>query len=92
MFYGQSSAPPCKDVTLHFHVGPRGAKPGIDFTLTDANGQDATTTGTVLNGPLILHNMFTSRVKPFPITITLLKDKAYFLGKSSKVTISILPK
>jgi len=90
-YYGKASSPPCKDVTVHFHVGGRGADPGIDYTLTDANGQDATVTGLVTNGPLILHNMYNSRVKAFPITITLLKDKAYLLG-NSKVSVQILPK
>jgi hypothetical protein len=89
-FYGGSSIP-CKDVTVHFHVGGRGAKPNIDYTLTGADGQDATTVGTVINGPLTLHNLYTSRVKTFPITVTLLKDKAYYLGNTT-VTVQILAK
>jgi YVTN family beta-propeller protein len=86
-FFGKATIP-CKDVTVHFHVGGK-AKPNIDFTLTDVSGQDATVTGAVINGPLTLHNLYTSRVKPFRINITLLKDKAYYIG-NPKVTVEIL--
>ena len=89
--YGAQSAPPCKAVTVHFKVGTK-ATPNVDFTLTDANGQDATALGTVTNGPLTLHIPFTSRKKHFSVTVTLLKDKAYYLGKSIKATVYIKTK
>ena len=88
-YFGKGSEPPCKDTTVHYHVGGKGAKPNIDYTLTDVNGNDATVVGAVVNGPLILHNLYTSRVKTFPITVTLLKDKAYYIG-NPKVTIQLL--
>jgi hypothetical protein len=77
-------------VTVHFHVGGRGAKPNIDYTLLDAVGQDATVPGVVVQLPLTLNNLYTSRRKPFPITITLIKDKAYYLTNNPKVTVTIL--
>jgi YVTN family beta-propeller protein len=91
IYYGKSTSPCSPSVTAHFHVGGRGAKPNIDYTLTDAAGHDATVLGATVNGPLTLRNLYTSRVKPFPITITLLKNKAYFLG-NTKVTVQILAK
>jgi hypothetical protein len=87
--YGVASAPPCKDVTIYFHTGSQQAKPNIDYTLTDANGQDATGTETVLNGPLILHNLYSSRKKTNTITIKLLKKKTYDLGNSASVKIQL---
>jgi|tagenome__1003787_1003787.scaffolds.fasta_scaffold20875382_2 hypothetical protein len=89
MDYGAASAPPCQDVTVYFHAGSQKAKANIDYTLTDANGQDATSTETVVNGPLILHNLYTSRKKTSTITIKLLSKKTYNLGKSASVKIQL---
>jgi hypothetical protein len=87
--YGAGSAPPCNNVTVHFIVKTN-AKNGVDFTLTDANGQDATMVGTMTSGPLTLRNLYTSRKKMLPVQIILQKNSAYYLG-NTKVTIQLLP-
>jgi hypothetical protein len=87
--YGAGSAPPCNNVTVHFIVKTN-AKNGVDFTLTDANGQDATVVGTMTSGPLTLRNLYTSRKKMLPVQIILQKNSAYYLG-NTKVTIQLLP-
>ena len=88
--YGAGSAGPCQSVTVHFTVKTK-AKSGVDFTLTDANGQDATVVGAVTSGPLTLQNLYTSRKKTLPVNISLTKDPAYYLG-NKKVSVQLLAK
>jgi len=87
IFPGASSATPCGPVTV-FYTAKSRAKQGVDYTITDVNG-NVITTGQVSNGPLLLHNLPTSRKKTFPVNITLKKDRAYYLG-NSRVRVELL--
>lgn len=86
--YGAGSLPPCTNVTVQFTTKTR-AQNGIDFTFTDANGQDATVVGATLTGPLTLRNLPNSRKKTLPVNIVLLKNRAYKLG-NTQVTVQLL--
>ncbi|HZR77839.1 MAG TPA: PQQ-binding-like beta-propeller repeat protein [Chthoniobacterales bacterium] len=88
MTYGAGSATPCTNIIVYFTVKTK-AKNGVDFTFTDANGQDATQVGVLLTGPLTLRNLYTSRKKTLPVNISLKKDPAYYDG-NSKVTVQLL--
>src|SRR5581483_3549975 len=87
MTYGAGSATPCTNIIVYFTVKTK-AKNGVDFTFTDANGQDATQVGVLLTGPLTLRNLYTSRKKTLPVNISLKKDPAYYDG-NSKVTVQL---
>jgi hypothetical protein len=87
---GAASSPPCNNVTVYFTV-KTAAQNGVDYTLTDAMGQDATTMGHTNFFPLTLTNLYTSRKKTLPVQIVLQKNRAYYLG-NTKVTVQILAK
>lgn len=86
--YGSASSPPCNTVTVNFAVKTR-AQNNVDFTFTDANGQDATVVGALLTGPLTLRNLASSRKKTLPVNIVFLKDRAYYLG-NKQVQVELL--
>jgi len=86
--YGAGSAPPCTNVTVYFTTKTKAVN-GVDFTFTDANGQDATVVGASLTGPLTLTNLYTSRKKTLPVQIGLKKDPAYYSG-NTKVSVQLL--
>jgi hypothetical protein len=88
IFSGAGSAPMCQNVTVHYLVKTK-AQAGVDFTLTDQFGQDAMTQ--VVNGPLFLNNLYTSRKKTLSVQIVLQKDSAYKLG-NTKATVQLLAK
>ena len=88
IFPGAASAPMCQNVTIHYTVKTK-ALAGVDFTLTDQFGQDALTQ--VVNGPLFLTNLYTSRKKTLSVQIVLQKDSAYYLG-NTKATVQLLAK
>jgi hypothetical protein len=67
------------------------ARNGVDYTLTDSLGQDATMTGHTNHFPLTLTNLYTSRKKTLPVQIVLNKDPHYYLG-NTKVTVQLLAK
>ena len=87
IFPGGSSALPCGPVTVFYTVKSR-AQQGVDYTITDVNGQ-VITTGQVTNGPLLLHNLPNSRRRTLPVNIVLIKDRAYYLGNTS-VSVQLL--
>jgi hypothetical protein len=78
---------PCPNTVAHFSVVTK-AVSGVDFTLIDQLGQDATVTGQT-TGPLTLSCLYTSRKKVLPLSITLLPDRSYYRG-NTKVTIQLL--
>jgi YVTN family beta-propeller protein len=86
--FSANSATPCTNVTVHYIVKTH-ALDGVDFTLTDPNGQDATKVGTVISGPLTLTQLNTSRKKILPVTIVLQKNRAYYLG-NTQVQVQLL--
>jgi len=88
IFPGASSATLCQSVTVYYTVKTH-AQAGVDYTLTDQFGQDATSQ--VVNGPLFLNNLYTSRKKTLSVQIVLQKNSAYYLG-NSKVTVQLLAK
>lgn len=77
----------CPNTIAHFSV-VTSAKSGVDFTLTDQLGQDATTTGQT-TGPLTLYSIYNSRRRILPISVVLLPDPSYYRG-NTKVTIQLL--
>ncbi|HST30931.1 MAG TPA: PA domain-containing protein [Chthoniobacterales bacterium] len=79
---------PCPNTVAHFSVVTN-AVSGVDFTLTDQLGQDATTTGQT-TGPLTLYSIYTSRRKTLPISVLLTPDPSYYRG-NTKVTVRLLP-
>jgi hypothetical protein len=77
----------CNDVTVYYTVKTR-AQNGVDYTLTDQFGQDAT--GGQSSGPLTLRCLYTARKKMLPVHIQLQHNRAYYLGNKS-VTVNLLP-
>jgi YVTN family beta-propeller protein len=77
----------CSPVTVYYTVKTRAVN-GVDYTLTDQFGQDATAGQST--GPLTLTCLYTSRSKMLPVNIVLQKNKAYYLG-NTKVTVNLLP-
>lgn len=77
----------CPNTIAHFSVVTN-AVSGVDFTLTDQLGQDATTTGQT-TGPLTLYTIYNSRRRVLPISILLTPDPSYYRG-NTKVTIKLL--
>ncbi len=77
----------CQNTTAFFTVVTH-AQLGVDFTLTDQFGQDATTSGQT-SGVLTLHSISNSRRKILPLSIVLQPNRAYYRG-NTKVTIQLL--
>ena len=77
----------CQNVVVKFAVVTH-AVSGVDFTLTDSSGQDATTAGQT-SGTLTLHAIPNSRRKIMPLSIQILPDRAYYRG-NVKVTVQLL--
>jgi hypothetical protein len=89
--FGAGSAAPCQGVIVFFTIKSR-AQQGVDYVITDSLGQVvANTSGQVTQGPLMLHNLPTSRKKTLPVNIVLQKNRAYTLG-NSQVTVQLLAK
>ena len=78
----------CQNVTVHFAVVTH-AVSGVDFTLTDQFGQDATQLGGQTSGALTLHSIPNSRRRILPLSVQILPDRAYYRG-NTKVTVKLL--
>lgn len=78
----------CQNVTVKFSVVTK-AVSGVDFTLTDQNGQDATQLGQLTSGSLTLHSISNSRRKVLPLSVQILPDRAYYRG-NIKITVQLL--
>jgi YVTN family beta-propeller protein len=85
--FGANSSPPCGAVTVFFALKTH-AQQGVDYILTDQFGQ-VVTNGQIPNGPLLLHNLFTSRTKTLLVNFVLQKNKAYYLG-NKQVSVQLL--
>lgn len=79
---------PCQNVIIKFAVVTK-AVSGVDYTLTDQNGQDATQLGGMGTGSLTLHAISNSRRKMLPLSIQILPDRSYYRG-NVKVTVQLL--
>ena len=89
IFPGAASAGFCHPVFVYYTVKTK-AVSGVDYLITDINGQ-VIPVGQVANGPLLLHNLYTSRKKTLPVQFVLTKDPGYYLG-NTKVTVQLLAK
>jgi len=78
----------CQSTTVHFSVVTK-AVSGVDYTLTDQFGQDASVLGGQTSGALTLHSIPTSRRKVLPLSVLILPDRAYYRG-NTKVTVQLL--
>ena len=77
----------CPNTVAHFSIVTN-AKSGVDFTLTDSLGQDATQTGQT-SGPLTLYAIYNSRRRVLPLSILLVPDPGYYRG-NTKITVQLL--
>lgn len=78
----------CQNIVVKFTVVTK-AVSGVDFTLTDQFGNDATQVGGQTSGALTLHCIPTSRRKVLPLSVQILPDRAYYRG-NTKVTVQLL--
>lgn len=79
----------CPNTIAHFSI-VTSAQSGVDFTLTDQLGQDATQTGQT-TGPLTLSCLYNSRRKNLPLSVLLTPDPSYYRG-NTKITVQLLAK
>ena len=78
----------CQNTIVKFAVVTH-AVSGVDFTLTDQFGQDATTVGQTSGSTLTLHAIPNSRRRILPLSVQILPDRAYYRG-NTKVTVQLL--
>jgi hypothetical protein len=83
---GGRSTPPCNPITVFYTVSTHAVQ-GTDYVITDSTGQ--VITNNQATGDLFLHNLYTSRTKTLPISFTLRKNSAYYMG-NKKVTVELL--
>ena len=78
----------CQNVIVKFAVVTK-AVSGVDYTLTDQYGADATQIGGQTSGALTLHSIPNSRRRVLPLSVQILPDRAYYRG-NTKVTVQLL--